>query len=88
MPESAKSSPDLAAKADLLASSHTGQMIRRCSKCGLRKLLERAFYKERTCRAGYRPECKKCRNRARAAWARARYQAGARGRYRQPDHRG
>jgi hypothetical protein len=47
--------------------------IRRCKSCGVRKLLALGFYRHRTGRGGYRAECKKCRNRQRAAWARARY---------------
>ena len=82
MPESVKSSTDFSwSRPDLAASSHTGGNIRRCRDCGVRKLLERAFYKERTCRAGYRPECKKCHNKGQARRARARYQASRRGRY-------
>jgi DNA-directed RNA polymerase subunit M/transcription elongation factor TFIIS len=83
MPELAKSSTNSADREDLQLSSHTGHQIRRCSKCGIRKMLERGFYRDSKGRAGYRSECKKCHNRWRAAWARARYTAGKRGCYRQ-----
>lgn len=41
---------------------------RRCRRCGVRKALW-AFYRERTCRGGRRPECKLCHR----AWRRAHY---------------
>lgn len=41
---------------------------RRCRRCGVRKALW-AFYRERTCRGGRRPECKMCHR----AWRRAHY---------------
>lgn len=47
--------------------------IRRCRACGVRKVLKKGFYRDRTGRGGYRSQCKRCRNRQRAAWARARY---------------
>ena len=55
----------------LAADSHASPGIRRCRRCGIRKVLSRGFYRERTCRGGYRQVCKKCRNRERARWARA-----------------
>lgn len=63
----AKSSPDLAAEA------HVGSPVRRCRDCRVRKVLGIGFYRERTCRGGYRPECKRCSNRAWARRARLRY---------------
>lgn len=63
----AKSSPDSAFQA------HAGGPIRRCRDCQVRKVLEIGFYRERTCRGGYRPECKRCSNKARARRARSRY---------------
>ena len=53
--------------------SHTSPGIRRCRRCGNRKVLSRGFYRERKGRGGYRRVCKKCRNRGRAEWARRRY---------------
>ena len=53
--------------------SHLTPEIRRCRRCGVRKLLARGFYRERKGRGGYRRVCKKCRNLQRAAWARRRY---------------
>lgn len=41
---------------------------KRCRRCGVRKALW-AFYRERTCRGGRRPECKRCH----AGWRRSRY---------------
>lgn len=71
-----------APRAGLVAESHTGHSIRRCSVCQIRKLLDRGFYRDRKSRQGYRRECKKCRNLVRARWARSRYReragAGAR----------
>jgi len=55
------------------ADSHVSSGIRRCKRCGIRKVLTRGFYRDRTCRGGYRRVCKKCRNLQRAAWARRRY---------------
>jgi hypothetical protein len=82
MPDLAKSSTNSAEREDLQLSAHTGHAIRRCSKCGIRKILDRGFYRDRKGRAGYRSECKKCHNLWRAAWARGRYQPSKRGRYR------
>lgn len=62
-----------AAGADAAAGSHVNPGIRRCKLCGIRKVLDRGFYRDKTCRGGYRQVCKKCRNRERAEWARARY---------------
>ena len=67
MASGAKSSPDLGSEA------HTGCRIRRCRDCHIRKVVEVGFYRERTCRDGYHPECKRCSNRARAERARRRY---------------
>ena len=47
--------------------------IGRCKSCGVRKVLALGFYRHRTGRGGYRAQCKKCRNRQRAQWARRRY---------------
>ena len=58
---------------ELVAAPHDLPPIRRCKSCGVRKLLDRGFYRDRTCRGGFRQVCKKCRNRERAAWARRRY---------------
>ena len=52
---------------------HVSSGVRRCRRCGIRKVIDRGFYRDRTCRGGYRQVCKKCRNRERAAWARSRY---------------
>ncbi len=68
MASRAKSSPDSAPEA------HACRPIRRCRDCQVRKVLEVGFYRERTCRGGYRPECKRCSNRARARRARRRYE--------------
>ena len=46
--------------------------VKRCRDCGVRKAAW-AFYREKSCRGGRRPECKRCHNRARARWARSRY---------------
>lgn len=43
--------------------------VKRCRRCGVRKVLW-AFYREKSCRGGHRPECKRCH----ARWRRARYQ--------------
>ena len=43
--------------------------VKRCRRCGLRKAVW-AFYREKSCRGGHRPECKRCH----ARWRRARYQ--------------
>jgi hypothetical protein len=64
----AKSSPDSG------SGAHTGLCVRRCKDCLIRKVLEVGFYRERTCREGYRPECRRCFNRARAERARRRYE--------------
>ena len=58
---------------ELAAESHAFSGIRRCKRCGVRKVLDLGFYRDRTCRGGYRQVCKKCRNRQRAGWARCRY---------------
>jgi hypothetical protein len=47
--------------------------LRRCTGCGVRKVLALGFHRERKGRGGYRARCKKCRNRQRARWARSRY---------------
>lgn len=64
--------------AALVTGSHTVQEVRRCSRCGVRKVLDVAFYRDRTCRGGRRPECKRCQNKYRQAWVRRR-RAAARG---------
>lgn len=56
--------------------------IRRCTGCGVRKLLALGFHRERKGRGGYRARCKKCRNRQRARWARSRYRPKTGRRYR------
>jgi hypothetical protein len=56
--------------------------IRRCRGCGVRKVLALGFHRERKGRAGYRARCKRCRNRERAKWARARYRPKTGRRYR------
>ena len=71
----AKSSPDLG------PGAHVGGRIRRCRDCRVRKVLEVGFYRERSCRGGYRPECKRCSNRARAERARRRYEPKSGRRY-------
>lgn len=43
--------------------------VKRCRRCGVRKAVW-AFYCEKSCRGGRRPECKRCH----ARWRRARYQ--------------
>jgi hypothetical protein len=58
---------------DLTAEAHVDQGVRQCKRCGVRKLLDRGFYRDRTCRGGYRQVCKKCRNRERAGWALRRH---------------
>ncbi len=58
---------------ELMATSHQPGDVRRCSRCQVRKVLKIAFYRDRKSRGGYRRECKKCRNRARAQWARDSY---------------
>ncbi|HZH32998.1 MAG TPA: hypothetical protein VEY11_19680 [Pyrinomonadaceae bacterium] len=58
--------------AALVAGSHTAPEVRRCSRCQVRKVLEVAFYRDRTCRGGRRPECKRCRNVYRKEWSRRR----------------
>jgi hypothetical protein len=58
------------------------QEIRRCTGCGVRKLLSLGFHRERKGRGGYRARCKRCRNRQRAEWARARYRPQTGRRYR------
>jgi hypothetical protein len=45
---------------------------KRCSKCGEVKPAG-DFYRDGKSRGGYRPECKRCRNRQRTQWARRRY---------------
>lgn len=42
--------------------------VKRCRRCGVRKAIW-AFYREKSCRGGRRPECKRCH----AGWRRARY---------------
>ena len=64
------------------ALSLSRDSIRRCSLCLIRKVLGRGFYRDRKSRGGYRRECKKCRNRARARWARLRYRPKTGRRYR------
>lgn len=59
--------------ADLLKGPAAPPAIRRCRSCGVRKVLARGFYRDRTSRGGYRQTCKKCRNRERAKWARENY---------------
>jgi hypothetical protein len=76
--------PDSSKEADTRVLTRKG--VRRCRRCGIRKVLEVGFYRESTCREGYRPECKKCRNAYRRDWARKRYQPGRRGRYRRPGY--
>ena len=71
-----------AARADLTDDAHACLGIRRCKRCGVRKVLDRGFYRDRTCRGGYRQVCKKCRNRERAGWARRRYVTKTGRRYR------
>lgn len=61
--------------AELLSRSHQAGEVRRCSKCGVRKVLEMGFYRDRTCRGGRRPECKRCRNNYRKEWSRRRAKA-------------
>lgn len=58
---------------ELMDTSHQLGDVRRCSRCLIRKVVVVAFYRDRKSRGGYRRECKKCRNRARARWARASY---------------
>lgn len=58
--------------AALVTGSHTVQEVRRCRRCGVRKVLDVAFYRDRTCRGGRRPECKRCRNNYRKEWSRRR----------------
>jgi hypothetical protein len=58
---------------ELMATSHQLGDVRRCSGCQIRKVLNVAFYRDRKSRGGYRRECKKCRNRARAQWPRDSY---------------
>ena len=65
-----------------MPGAHLAPEIRRCKQCGIRKVLSRGFYRERKGRGGYRRVCKKCRNRGRAAWARARYAPKTGRRYR------
>lgn len=60
-------------RAALTADSHVSPPIRRCKRCSVRKVLDRGFYRDRTCRGGYRQVCNKCRNQERAAWARRCY---------------
>lgn len=43
-----------------------------CSKCDERKPLNE-FYRDPACKDGHRPDCKKCSNKHRASWAKARY---------------
>ena len=76
-----------AGRADLAATSHVSPGIRRCKRCGIRKVLDRGFYRDRTCRGGYRQVCKKCRNRERAEWARSRYVPKTGRRYRTQSER-
>lgn len=64
--------PSMAA---LVTTSHTAQELRRCSRCQVRKVLEVAFYRDRSCRGGRRPECKRCRNAYRREWSRRRAKA-------------
>ncbi|MDQ3919589.1 MAG: hypothetical protein M3348_14055 [Acidobacteriota bacterium] len=66
----------------LAAGSHSSPSIRRCKTCGVRKVLSLGFYRDRTSRGGYRRECKRCRNRKRALWARERYRPKTGRRYR------
>lgn len=61
------------APAARVVNSHASHEVRRCRSCGVRKLLALGFHRERKGRSGYRAKCKKCRNRQRARWARARY---------------
>lgn len=42
--------------------------VKRCRRCGVRKAVW-AFYREKSCRGGRRPECKRCH----ARWRRERY---------------
>ena len=58
-----------AARADLTGDAHACRGNRRYKRCGARKVLDRGFYRDRTCRGGYRQICKRCRNRERAGWA-------------------
>jgi hypothetical protein len=58
--------------AALVTGAHTVQEVRRCRKCGVRKVLEVAFYRDRSCKGGRRPECKRCRNAYRREWSRRR----------------
>lgn len=53
--------------------AHLSPGVRRCRLCGIRKVLDRGFYRDRKSRGGYRRECKRCRDRAGARWARGRY---------------
>jgi hypothetical protein len=73
MTENAENITGLAPRvAALVSGSHTVREVRRCSRCGVRKVLEMAFYRDRTCRGGRRPECKRCRNAYRTEWSRRR----------------
>lgn len=56
-----------------VVNPHASLDIRRCKGCGVRKVLALGFYRDRTGRGGYRAQCKRCRNRQRARWARSRY---------------
>jgi hypothetical protein len=64
--------PSMAA---LVSGAHTVSEVRRCSRCQVRKVFEVAFYRDRTCRGGRRPECKRCRNAYRKEWSRRRAKA-------------
>lgn len=70
------------APAARVVNPDASQEIRRCKGCGVRKVLALGFHRERRGRAGYRARCKRCRNRQRAEWARARYRPKTGRRYR------
>jgi hypothetical protein len=76
-PESGKGGEIIAEKgsapaARVVNASASGE-IRRCTGCGVRKVLALGFHRERKGCSGYRARCKRCRNRQRACWARERY---------------
>jgi hypothetical protein len=74
------------APAARVVNSDASREIRRCTGCGVRKLLSLGFHRERKGRSGYRARCKRCRNRQRARWARSRYRPQTGRRYRtKPD---
>lgn len=72
-------------RGELEAGAHLAGGIQRCRAGGVRKVLDRGFFRDRWSRGGYHRECKKCRN---LKWARGRFEPKTGRRYVTKGNRG